>query len=181
MAKRAVSNGQRHHGRHQDAAVDEESNLKLSQVRTSDKTVIVGCKLPNGLILRIFRFEEQQEPILGGGFRSFKIAKPVDGVEYKLNGVRFPYGTVPDYLIVNGYALTSGIPEDFWKTWVEQNKDALVVKNELIIAHRRTDSIKDQAYDNRKVKSGLEPLDPENPPKGFHKIKPILKDDVEET
>jgi hypothetical protein len=159
-----------------DRLISEQADLRLSQVKTSSKTVIVGCKLPNGLILRIFQWLTQREPILGGGFREFTISKPNDEAgEYKLNGTAFPYGTVPNYLIVHGYALTSGIPEDFWKTWVEQNKQSDLVKRELIIAHRTTDSIKDHARDNRKLKTGLEPIDPDNPPPGFQRIKKVEK------
>jgi len=127
--------------------------------------ITVACKLPHGLRLRLYKMEPFAEPVLGGGVRETKKAVQV-GNEVVLNGYRqLPFGQVPRAMIASGFALTSNVPKDFFEEWLKQNKDSAVVKQGLIFAHVERESVEDQAKDHRKVRNGLEPLDPKNLPK----------------
>lgn len=134
-------------------------------------TVTVACKMPNGLQLRVFKMVDGIEPILGGGHRTIQRAEQVGGA-VKVNGPVVPYGQVPKHTIVGGYALTPGVDADFWAAWYEQNKSTELVKNKIIFGSEQEDKIKRHAEAHAKVKSGLEPIDPENPPQGMRGIKP---------
>jgi hypothetical protein len=66
--------------------------------------VTIACKLPNGLVLRLS----------AAGRRT--------GPRYVVKGSE------------GGYALTEGIPKDFWERWLRQNKDAPCVVKKLVFA-----------------------------------------------
>ena len=134
--------------------------------KAAGNTVIVGCKIPNGLILQLSQMESSREPVMGGGHRDIQTGRKI-GPKYLVKGPAFPVGSVPRYLIAGGYALTSGIPEDFWNEWVRQNADADIVKNELIIAHKSMEDVEQHCIDNERVVTGLEPVDPGRLPKGL--------------
>lgn len=129
-------------------------------------TVTVGCKLPNGLYLRAFRMVTRTEAVLGGGVREYQIAEPI-GEPVKINGYAAPFGMAPDAPISGGYALTSGIDEDLWNSWLEANKDSDLVRNNLIFASGRADHAQGRGREQAALRSGLEPLDPNNLPKGI--------------
>lgn len=139
-------------------------------MRTTTKaatgTVIVGCKIPNGIVLQLSTFESTQEPVMGGGHRDVKIGRKV-GEKYVVKGPSTPFGMVPRYLVAGGYALTSGIPREFWDEWVKQNHDADIVRRQLVIAHSTMEDVERQCLDNEKLLTGLEPIDPNNLPRGI--------------
>ena len=56
-----------------------------------------------------------------------------------------------------GFALTHGIPAEFWETWLEQNKLADYVKNNMIFALDRAGA-RDKSRELGELKSGMEPL-----------------------
>jgi hypothetical protein len=95
-------------------------------------TVWVACKMPNGLIPRLHRFEKMREPVMGGGTREVEIARPT-GESVRVRGNTFPYGTVPNWIIEGGFGFTQ-IDKVFWDQWLEQNKELAVVKNRLLWA-----------------------------------------------
>jgi hypothetical protein len=142
-----------------------DSDLRTT-TRATSGTVIVGCKIPNGLILQLSTMERTIEPVMGGGHRDIQIGRKV-GPRYVVKGPAFPVGQVPRYLIAGGYALTSGIPEEFWNDWYAQNKDADYVRNELIVAHKSMEDAERHCIDNESLVTGLEPVDPTKPPRGF--------------
>ena len=123
-------------------------------------TVTVGSKLPMPLILRPFRLVEVIRELQGGGTRPFmEAASAGEGV--MVNGTSPPAG--PDAeppLIVGGYAMTPGVDADLWAKWLADNKDGDLVKNKLIIAHEKPDSVNGMARDNKDRMTGIEPLDP---------------------
>lgn len=129
----------------------------------SSSTVTVACKLPSGIIMRLFKMEEMQEPA-PGGTRTIKKARQV-GETFQIRGVAVPFGVIPSFRIVGGYALTPGVPRQFWEDWLEQNEELELVKNKLIFAHEQQDYVVDKAKDQASIRSGLEPIDPDNPPK----------------
>jgi hypothetical protein len=123
-------------------------------------TVTVCCNIPNGLVLRTFDMVDDYEPVLGGGQRKIQRAEQRDTI-VTLNGPKFATGSTkqPQYLIVDGYALTPNIDAQFFALWLEQNKNAPYVKNGSVCALNNEASAKDWAEEHAANKSGLEPLD----------------------
>ncbi len=159
----------------------------LPTEQTGTATVTVACKLPNGVVLRVFEMITGVEQTPMGQVKipqSRQVGKSI-----AINGVGLPRGMIRDEPLVAGYALTYNVPKDFWDLWIEQNKHADVVLNGLIFAHERAEKTASQAKRQRKdgVTSMMEGLDPANPPKfgndrGFkiavttadeHKVEPV--------
>lgn len=134
--------------------------------QTSEETVIVACKLPNGLILQCDDAFQVLEPVLGGG--SKEITRYRRNPEtYRVNGsaldlAKMEIGDI-SVNVSAGYALTYGIPKAFWDRWLEQHKGMDIVKNQLIFAMKSENSIRSKTRDYKDIKSGLEPIDPQNP------------------
>jgi len=129
-------------------------------------TVTVACKLPNGLILRLFTMAEKNEQVMGGGSRKIK-----EAVEHPkrvvLNGNSHPQNAAPRAQIASGCALTMGVDKEFWDTWLAQNKDSDVVRNGLVFAHEKIENTSAEAKDKVTLRSGLERLDPKKLPRGI--------------
>jgi hypothetical protein len=128
------------------------------------ETVTVGCKIPNGLILRLFRPAEVLEQTRDG-LMKVKMAEPT-GEQVVLNGSRYPGKPDEDerpYIIMHGVAFTPDVSKDFWDTWLEQNKATDMVKRGLVFARAHDSDLRSQAAEMREVKSGLEPIDPDKP------------------
>lgn len=127
------------------------------QPSSAGAKVTVACKLPHGLRIRAFEFVTENEPVMGGGIKEVRVARP-RGEPILINGTAFPFGQVPNYRIVAGYALTEGVDKDTWDAWLEDNKNSAMVRNGMIFAYEKTAEAVDAAKDHRKLKSGLEPL-----------------------
>jgi hypothetical protein len=119
----------------------------------------VACKIPNGLVLRVFRQIEQHEPVMGGGTRPVKRAQMV-GDPVKVHGPATPFGEAPKCLIVGGYAMTPNVDTEFFAKWLEQNADADAVKNNLIFASEKRGYVEGEAKTHEVALSGLEPISP---------------------
>jgi hypothetical protein len=122
-------------------------------------TCTVGCKMPNGLILRVFDQHKEQEAVLAGTVRDVTRHRAREA-RVVLNGTRAPEGTQPP-LLVGGYAMTHGCDEEIVDLWFEQNKGSDLVKNLIVLKHKDAKGI---AAAHEKVRTGLEPLDPKNLP-----------------
>lgn len=120
-------------------------------------TVTVACKVPNGMVLQLYDFEDVSEPIMGGGWRTVKKAKKV-GNPVKVRGPALAVGAPVYKRIAGGYGLTEGVPAEFFAKWLEQNRDADYVLNKMIFAHS-SDTV-GMAKEHRATRSGYEPLDP---------------------
>lgn len=129
-------------------------------------SVVVSCKLPNGLILRVYGMVEHAEPVMGGGMRTVKRAVQLPG-EVKINGCAAAMGKALPHDIRNGVGLTFGVDADLFNAWREQNKDSDFVKRELIYASAKPAEVEAQAKSNASVKSGFEPVDRNNLPEEF--------------
>lgn len=130
----------------------------MSNKESAAEFVTVACKIPNGLILRLFKMEDAQEPMFGGGFRKVKRAAQV-GQTVTINGPALPKGARAIFA-PGGYALTPNVPKDFFEQWLKQNHDHEAVVRKLIFAQVAHDDVAAEAEEHSKVKSGLEPLDP---------------------
>jgi hypothetical protein len=121
-------------------------------------TVVVACKHPPGIVMRVFEREEYDVPVLGGGSRKESRAIAV-GEPVKINGPAVPFGQTPSFVIAGGYALTPNVPADVAMAYMEQNKNSALVKNNLIFIHEKPEFAQKQAREQKAVKSGLERLD----------------------
>jgi hypothetical protein len=120
-------------------------------------TVTIACKLPAGVVLRLFQWIEGTEPVQGGGTRPVKIADEIDRFVLKGCAVQNPnFMPTPG---AGGYALTHGCQRAFWDAWVAANGDSPLLRNNLVFAASSDARATDQAKEQREVKSGLEPID----------------------
>lgn len=126
-------------------------------------TIVICCKLPNGLQLEIGKpFED--------GYRTFTLNGPAKGKSL-VDGT--------------GYALTT-IPKDFWDEWLaysprdpqtgkviakEPHKALPFIRNKLVFAHQERDYVEAHAVEYAGARTGLEALDPAKLPKGLDKFK----------
>lgn len=111
----------------------------------SGETVVVACKLPNGLHLRLDKMQDGQ---------TIQMADRVT-----LNGPN-----MPNALVAGGYAMTR-VPKEFWDEWVKQNPDfqPFVAKPPLVYAQPSEQGAQSQAREQAAATSGLERLDPGRP------------------
>ena len=137
-------------------------------------TVTVACRLPHGIWLKIFRTEDWEEPVMGGGFR--KTTRAVELPEHRvlIGGVAAPFGMSPASPMSFGYALTHNVPAAVWDKWLEDNKTSDIVQKRLIFAFSKDADVIAATKENEGRKSGLEPLDPQNLPRDFQAKRPGL-------
>ena len=121
--------------------------------------VSVGCKLPHGLVLRVFNMVERDVPVMGGGSRTEKIAEQRAETAI-IHGWAHAQNAAPNCTIIGGYAITDGIDKGLWDLWLSQNQKSDMVKNGLIFANEKSDHVVGKAKDGANVRSGLERLDP---------------------
>lgn len=132
-------------------------------------TLTIGCKIPSGMVLRIYDMADHDEPVFGGGVKIVKRAVKV-GPDVKINGCARRMGVDAPHEIRGGVGLTHGVDADFFAKWLEQNKDEPYVKNGMIFAQpteKNPREIGAQIRDHRTLKSGLEPIDMNNLPPEF--------------
>lgn len=122
-------------------------------------TVSVACKLPHGLVLRVFNMIEREMPVMGGGSRTEKIAEQREETA-TVHGWSHAQNAAPHCTIIGEYAITDNIDKDLWTLWLSQNQNSAMVKNGLIFAHEKADHVTGKAKDGAKIRSGLERLDP---------------------
>jgi hypothetical protein len=148
----------------------QESTLHLKKGNDvpSNATVTVASKAPFDIILKLYDFTERSEPVLGGGSRTFKQSQErVGAPTFTVQGNSWAQNQGPHQQIVGGYAITHGIPKAFWDEWLEQNKGADYIKNQMIFAHEQASSVTSKATDQAEIQSNVERLDPKNLPKGL--------------
>lgn len=123
-------------------------------------TVTVACKIPNGLILRLFEMVDTTE-VMPNGHRTIKKAQP-KGSPVQIAGYSHEFMQAPrSALASGGYALTHGVDADFWEEWLNQNRDADYVRNGLIFAQEKTADVRAQAKEHRDVADNQGPLVPD--------------------
>lgn len=145
-----------------------EKNLTKQTPSPAARTVTVACKLPNGLVLRLQQKEDRPvESREGTKMVTFWVSKPGSPV-YRVRGPEIPRGGLPEGykvpMIVGGYALTPGIPAEFWEEWAEQNKLADYFlppegcEHGAIFAYPSVESASDAADEQDKYLTGFEPM-----------------------
>ncbi len=145
-------------------APDIETRTRL---QASSSTVIVCCKTANGVVLHLDRMVKHRAPVMGGGVVEFEMAERLPEtytvVGNSIDMARLAATQEVPNLIVGGYGITSGIPEEFWNRWLEANKDTELVRGGFIFAMKSESDARKEASSRAKLKSGLEPLDPTKP------------------
>lgn len=109
---------------------------------SNGNTVVVGCKLPNGLIIEV------GSPGADGYWRQ------------QLKGSN-------DSRVIGGFGITEGVDEANFATWLKKHAFMPAVKNSLIFVHSTVESARDIALERKDVKHGFEPMNPQTPPKGI--------------
>lgn len=125
---------------------------------TGTATVIVACKLPQGHKARLHIGYEATEVIQGLPHKMRKF-RPT-GEEFVFKGPARAQNEGPRVVTASGFALTFGVPADFWEKWYDQHKELDAVKAGLIFAYDRQADVKAAAKERKDIKTGLERLDP---------------------
>ena len=129
-------------------------------------TLTVGCRHPNGIIMRLYAMVDVDQQVMGGGVRSVKEARAlIDKGEVKLNGCARFVGKDMPHDIRGGAGLTYGVDADFYAEWARQNPD--LVRNKVVFAHAKPNETTAEAKDVRPVKTGFEPIQPNALPDEF--------------
>lgn len=153
--------------------------------QSSGGKVVIGSRLPHGLRMRVYRMVPQREATMGG-YRDVVIAEQI-GEDVLLNRSRVPFGMIPRHKVVNGYAITEGVDEDFWKLWLKDNAKSPMVRNQQIFAENSVEKAVARAKELVDELSGLEPFrrdgtDPRRPKKTnahLDDVTEVTRDDVE--
>lgn len=130
--------------------------------KRSRGNVIIACRMPvSGIELQLCDMRIVSENTQTGSRevkQFFKVGK-----KYLVVGTAYPRGQIPPGFpdkppMVNGYALTRGVPADFWDEWKEQNKLDPMVVNNHIFAYPDIDRVRGVAKENKGAWTGFEPM-----------------------
>lgn len=110
------------------------TNAATALPQESATTCVIGCKLPHGLVCELTNSNKET-------------------IRYTLKGAN-------SARIIGGYGLTEGVPRDFFEQWLRKNSKHPAVVQGSVFMHTSTASAIDHAKDNRKVLTGLEPINP---------------------
>lgn len=97
-------------------------------------TCTVGCKHPHGLILELGDGDDKKSVEIVGANSA---------------------------LVIGGYGLTENVDRSFMDAWLIAFKANPLVKNGLVFIQEKTSNATAQAKDQAKIKSGLEPIEPD--------------------
>jgi hypothetical protein len=158
--------------RTENATAVERPNATNRPRATTGETVTVACRMPNGVVLHVDEFVDVRitSP---GGTETVKMARPVRGESIVLNGYAVSVadiqaGRASGQVIAGGFGLTSGVPKDFWDAWLVQNQNTDLVLRGIVFASKNNGAAQATAIERSgEVKSGLEPMDPDNLPPGL--------------
>lgn len=94
------------------------------------KTIVIGCKLPNGIVLR--------NPVKGGK-------------DVTINGLH-------KSLVIGADHVTTEIDGDFWEAWKAKNEEFDPLKSGAIFEARSVNDAAAIAREQTERKTGLEPM-----------------------
>lgn len=108
------------------------------------KEVLVGCKLPHGIILEVPHPDGEIETV-------------------ELNGLN-------KVLIVGSTFGATEVDAAFWEAWILKNAESDLVKSGSVFVAKDLRSLKAIGDENAKRETGFEPLDPNKLPKGLKSL-----------
>jgi hypothetical protein len=131
-------------------------------------TVTVACNISNGITLKLYKFEDEYENVMGLPDAKRLVKKAVLDED---RAVVTLFGPSPEIskdplrrcIVVRGinnsaYALTPNVDAQWFAEWLRQNAQSPLVKNGCVFAYATEASVKDAAKDRKEFRSGLEPL-----------------------
>lgn len=141
---------------------------------TGTDTVTVACNIPNGLILQVYDVEKVEHVLPNGrSIKENQCTLDVEAGQWALMGpvnrsalaatgrnehLPDDYRLIPGDAPDTGYALTYGIPRDFWERWLEDNKGGPLIKGHHVFAASSESRAIGEAKEHRESKSGLQGL-----------------------
>jgi hypothetical protein len=125
-----------------------------------EEMVIVGCRLPHGLVLQHQEKRMEQEPGIGGTNKKVERWYKI-GPAVTLKGWAHHVDKGPHTLIVNGFAITR-VNAEFMAKWMEQNREHPAVASGNLIVMGTVDDAKRETAGREKERVGFEPHDPKN-------------------
>lgn len=143
----------------------DQPKVDASPRERTGETVTVACKIPNGIYIQLWDMVDVLEmgPL---GARAVSKARRRPGfAPIRLNGPSVPHNMSARYTIAGGFALTEGVPRGAFDEWLSQNADADFVRNGLVFCAPRAADAMDMAREKESVRSGMEPIDPDAPPR----------------
>ena len=146
---------------------------QMQRKATGTDTVCVACNLPSGVILQLYDVEGVERVLPNGRVINENICTLRTDQQWALRGpvnrsalaatnrddrlpedYRMFEGDAPD----TGYALTFGIPKDFWDEWCRINSENPLLKNGHVFAAKNESDVKSIAKEHREFKSGFQGL-----------------------
>jgi hypothetical protein len=151
-----------------------------TKVPEGARTVTVACRHPAGLVLQLCAETSYMDPHTNREVKQYLKT----GEQIKLNGFAVSRGADfnPETVqpLAGGFGLTHGVPGDFFREWMRQNKDSDIVRNGLVFCHEKSEDVVAKAKERAKdVTSGLEPLRPDKDPRSPRGIKKAETKDME--
>jgi hypothetical protein len=145
--------------------------VRYSRPVETGQTVCVACKLPGGVLLRVFEPYTRMDPQQDGTAKPVKEWRAIPDLKFSVKGpwvasagqAFMPQNSAVAQLLPGGFAITYGVPKDLWDRWLDQNKETNLVRKGIIFAAPSMMAATEEAKKARDVKSGLEPVDPNNP------------------
>lgn len=128
--------------------------------------VTVASKLPHSLVLELEDKIEVSEPVMGGGTRKVPQWRK-NGHTVTINGAALPFNAPYTPTVQEKVGLTFGVDADFFNEWLKQKKDFPPVAAGLIYAETSTEKAVGHAQEISDLKSGFEPVDPDEIPEEF--------------
>ena len=131
---------------------------------TAGAKVTVASKLPMRLEMQCCKKRVEQRRHQGEVWQEETFHK--DGPIAVIEGTAYPVGAPPPNMpppprMEGGYALTFGVDKDLWDQWAKEHADCAMIKNRLVFAFEKTDTVKGKAKEGGDVDSGLGPLIPD--------------------
>jgi hypothetical protein len=153
----------------------KEAKRPIAPRATGTDTVTVACNLPMGVILQMYDIEQVETCLPNGRvIKENNCTLNLDHGQWHIRGVvnrnslaavnagdilpddyRVIRGAAPD----TGYALTYGVPKDFWDEWLKRNENSPLVRGKHIFAASSENRAVGQAREYKEFKSGFQPLD----------------------
>ena len=108
--------------------------------------VSVGCKLPHGLILRMY------EPVIAGQPPRQR------GSDVVIAGANQNFSELAPALMNGGFGVTENVDKEFMDAWLKANAEIPAVKNAMIWIHDKASQVTAQGKMQREQKTGFEGL-----------------------